>query len=339
MKQEQLDLVIRVQAGEPGSFDELYDEYYFLVYYFALKLCKHDADAKDITQETFIRVSKNIQNLREPGAFQTWLYRIVVSQSNHLFRKRRDVLYDDDMLNSYSQEDEKIETTPHKYITELSDREIVQELMLNLSKKRSDVLYLFYFEQLSLNEIAQMLDISIGTVKTRLFEGRKALKIKVKEFEKHEGRKITFRFGGTSSIFIFSIIGYMQKLISKQKYLQVVQIGSVVVCATSATTAIIKTNELLTQHEPVVQMETAPKEKLSKPAFSPITYHNQEITTNKEAYFALLDFASDENELSTKTKAELVEVKAVVDLFTQSEHAYRDQLETTGWLTTYQSLL
>ena len=77
MKEETCRLIEAVKNNENGAFEQLYDEFHKLAYFFAYKLCRNEADAKDAVQETFIEVYRSIHTLKENSYFKAWLYKIV----------------------------------------------------------------------------------------------------------------------------------------------------------------------------------------------------------------------------------------------------------------------
>ena len=91
-----IDLVTRAQNGESNAMNELFSAFYNDVYYFALKTVKESDTACDITQETFMEIIRTIGALKEPAAFVTWMKQIMYHQCTRYFKKKKDVLVEED---------------------------------------------------------------------------------------------------------------------------------------------------------------------------------------------------------------------------------------------------
>ena len=97
MEKEQLvSLVTKAQAGETQALNCLFNEFYNDLYYFALKTVKDDETALDVTQEAFVEIINTLGNLKEPAAFVTWAKQITYHQCTRYFKKKKDVLVDED---------------------------------------------------------------------------------------------------------------------------------------------------------------------------------------------------------------------------------------------------
>ena len=99
-------LIRKVQAKDEEAFNLLFQQLYRSVYYTAYRLCKNDDDAKEIAQQTFIQVSRSIDQLKDPDTFDVWLHRIIVNKCYNLFAKRKDVLVDPDTSSILNNEAE-----------------------------------------------------------------------------------------------------------------------------------------------------------------------------------------------------------------------------------------
>ena len=89
-------LVTEAQKGDSKSMNLLFNEFYNDVYYFALKTVKNEDVACDVTQETFVEIIKTLNNLKEPAAFVTWMKQIAYHQCTRYFKKKKDILVDED---------------------------------------------------------------------------------------------------------------------------------------------------------------------------------------------------------------------------------------------------
>ena len=97
MEKEQLvSLVTKAQQGDNEALNCLFNEFYNDLYYFALKTVKDDETALDVTQEAFVEIINTLGNLKEPAAFVTWAKQITYHQCTRYFKKKKDVLVDED---------------------------------------------------------------------------------------------------------------------------------------------------------------------------------------------------------------------------------------------------
>lgn len=186
--------VIKAQGGDHEALEQLFKKYHHLAYYIALKLCHCDADAEDIVQESFIEIERSIAKLQEPKYFKAWLNKVIFSKSTKLFRKNRDVnLSEDESLMMRHQKEERRYLLPEEKMKHQSDREVLLHFVRCLPDKLSSCLYLMYFEQMSVKEIAFALDIPEGTVKSRVSNAKAELKSMITSYEQREQVKLNFR--------------------------------------------------------------------------------------------------------------------------------------------------
>ncbi|MBE9506422.1 MAG: sigma-70 family RNA polymerase sigma factor [Chloroflexi bacterium] len=159
-----LTLIRRSQAGDEGAFAALFDGYKNLVYKTAYLMLDNTDDAEDALQEVFVQVHRSLSTFRpSKGAFTTWLHRITVNHCLNRRRKRRLPTLSLAEVSSTSLADHS--PSPEG---RLAEEETIQQALGRLSEKQRAVAILRYYWDLSYAEIAQMLDIPVGTVKSRL---------------------------------------------------------------------------------------------------------------------------------------------------------------------------
>jgi RNA polymerase sigma-70 factor (ECF subfamily) len=159
-----MDLIRRSQTGDKGAFSDLFHKYKNLVYRTAYLMLDNADDAQDVLQEVFIQVHKSLSTFQpSKGAFTTWLYRITVNHCLNRRRKRRLFVLSFDQVSSALLID-------HTSLLEnqLAEEEATQQALGQLSEKLRTVVILRYYWELSYAEIAQILDVPVGTVKSRL---------------------------------------------------------------------------------------------------------------------------------------------------------------------------
>ena len=166
------EIVIRLQAGDQTAFEELYERYSGPMFRSARVLLGNSEDAEDVLQETFVTCYFHIGELERPESVRYWLFRIMRRSAYRLGKKRRAETPDED-INRLRDTAESEEIGPEEH-TVSSAR--LEELLSTLSQKQREVAVLYYLEEMSVPEIAEVLDCFEGTVKSRLFSARKKLK-------------------------------------------------------------------------------------------------------------------------------------------------------------------
>ena len=168
-------LVRNVQKNKENAFEKLYKEIWNTVYYFCYKSLGDKQDANDAMQTVFLQVYNTINTLREPKAFNKFLYKIMTHTCSNFHKsKSRD---DMDELEIYeSIPEDNTEFLPNEaYETEDTKNEIAK-MIETLPQKQRETILLFYYEGMQLKEIAEITDSEVNAVKNRLFTARKTLK-------------------------------------------------------------------------------------------------------------------------------------------------------------------
>ncbi len=169
---EQL-LLLRCQIGDKGAFAELIERYERPLRYFINRLLDNSELTEDIFQDTWLTVIRRIHGLREIDSFPAWLYRIARNKVYQQLRKKRNVT----VL------DENIAVENHNEEDDFSgeDAAKVHRCLKELPLEYREVLMLRFLEQMSYQQISQVLNCKLGTVRSRLYYAKIALK---RELEK-----------------------------------------------------------------------------------------------------------------------------------------------------------
>jgi RNA polymerase sigma-70 factor (ECF subfamily) len=181
MPSEDLSLVQAILRGDENAFRLLVERYQRSVYNIAWRMVRNDEDARDLTQETFVRVFRGIRTFDQTRTFSTWLFRIATNLciDHHRKRKMRTVSIDG---SPPGEEDRAPISLPdpgprpdrlHE-VTSLAEK--IDAYLERLSPAYRAVLHLRYREQLSYEEMAEALDIPLGTVKARLHRAHRHLR-------------------------------------------------------------------------------------------------------------------------------------------------------------------
>lgn len=185
-----INAVIRLKDGEMQAFDELYALTHDKVYFLALKMLHNEEDALEIVQETYLSVYRSISKLYNPQVFNTWLSKIVVNKCRDFLGKNKEVLFSEaqtDDEDDYDKTDtiEETDSTviPHEVLDSAETRNMVMALIDKLPVAQRTTLLLYYYQQLSVDEIAAVMDCPVATVKSRLQYARKQVKKGVEGYE------------------------------------------------------------------------------------------------------------------------------------------------------------
>jgi RNA polymerase sigma-70 factor (ECF subfamily) len=176
---EDRQLIARTRQGHYVAFEALYNKYKGQIYHTALAIVRDQGAAEDILQECFIRFYTNIDRIDSSLPLIPWLYRVTVNLSyNWVTRRKRWLIPLETVIDRFTTAPR---TSPEYVLEEDELRRVVQEAIYSLSFEQRVVLILFYLNNFSIREIAYILDVPEGTVKSRLHYGRENLRRKLLE--------------------------------------------------------------------------------------------------------------------------------------------------------------
>ncbi|WP_390847348.1 sigma-70 family RNA polymerase sigma factor [Bacillus litorisediminis] len=160
-------LVEKAQKGNHRAFLKLFSEFEHDIYRTAFVYVKNEADALDVVQETAYRSFKSIQKLKEPKYFKTWLIKIAISCSIDILRKQKKVVpFKPEVQEAILQDEEE----------DLPLSLSLQDLISILDNEEKNVIILRFYHDYSLKEVAETLEIPLGTAKTILYRSLKKLR-------------------------------------------------------------------------------------------------------------------------------------------------------------------
>ncbi|MFJ8071929.1 RNA polymerase sigma factor SigW [Peribacillus sp. NPDC096447] len=171
----------QVLKGDHNAFGEVVEIYKDKVFQICFRMLGNRQEAEDLAQEAFVRAYVNIRSFNITMKFSTWLYRIATNLCIDRLRKKKPDYYLDaevagtEGLNMYSQIASDM-AKPEEEVESLELQETIQVEIMKLPEKYRSVIVLKYIEELSLKEISEILDLPVGTVKTRIHRGREALR-------------------------------------------------------------------------------------------------------------------------------------------------------------------
>lgn len=187
------ELIKRAIGGEQEAITELYNRTYNNAYFTVKALIKDEDTALDIIQDSYVKAFKNLEQLQEADKFRAWIKRICHNQAVDYLRKTKPVLFstmstDDESTVEF--EDDRTENLPEEAADLKETSRLIKEILDSLSDEQRLVVGMFYYEQLSVKEIANTLSVSENTVKSRLNYARKKIEERVLHLEKTQGIRL-----------------------------------------------------------------------------------------------------------------------------------------------------
>lgn len=177
--QRDFTLVQRAVNGDQKAYAELMGRYRDAIYYMLLKMVNNSSDAEDLTIEAFGKAFKNINQYAPNYAFSTWLFKIATNNCIDFIRKKKanHVSLDntDDEHDSGSHDIQAPVLDPEEHMINQQKIKMMREVVGKLKPRYRKLIELRYFKEFSYEEIAEELELPIGTVKAQLFRARELL--------------------------------------------------------------------------------------------------------------------------------------------------------------------
>lgn len=181
-------IIKQVQAGDVAAFDKLMLKYRERIYSVIYNLCGNREDAADLTQTTFIKTFQSINRFQGQSSFFTWLYRIGVNATlTHLRKNRLRTFFSFEQFTEEAKSSEIVDALTDKtgadrdaFVKELQEK--LNEALQKLSIKHRTVVTLFEIDGLSHDEIAEVMDCSVGTVRSRLHYAKQLLQAELQPY-------------------------------------------------------------------------------------------------------------------------------------------------------------
>lgn len=180
-------MIRKAAAGDQNAITELYELTYSSVYKTVKSMIADEDTVLDIVQDSFIKGFQSLDQLDTPENFRAWMKRIATNKAKDYLKKKKPILFTD-MANEDGEEidfrDDCLDHCPEEVLDRKETARLMQEILATLSEDQRLVIGMFYYEEMSVREIAETLGCSENTVKSRLNYGRKKVEVKVKELEK-----------------------------------------------------------------------------------------------------------------------------------------------------------
>lgn len=174
-------LIEKVLSGDKRAYAQLVDKYKGSVYALALQYTKNYHDAQDVAQEAFLQAYTKLEQLKDSSKFGSWLYRLTVNTCKMWKRKRQSILSTE---RNFDPKDGFISNGHFVYhqkeFEQFELREILQKALSTLPPEKKEICVLYFMDNYTYREIAEALNIPIGTVKSRLYGVRQKLRKEIR---------------------------------------------------------------------------------------------------------------------------------------------------------------
>lgn len=183
-------LVEKVKKGDNKSFEKLYKLTEREVWFTCISFLKNETTAQDIMQETYITAFLKIQSLEKSSQIRSWLNRIAVNKCKNYLKGKGEIQLDDEIFENQAIVDEHM-SIPEEYISDKAKREIILSIMQEvLSDVQYQTVIMHYFNEMTVDEIAEVFECSRGTVLSRLNYSRAKMKTAIEDYENKSGDKL-----------------------------------------------------------------------------------------------------------------------------------------------------
>lgn len=167
-------LINQIIDGDTNAFSILVDHYKDLVFTLALRMLKNREEAEEVAQDTFIKAFKSLDTFKGESKFSTWIYRVAYNTSLDRIKKNRKHLNDVE-INEFTAHQVKTIDTALDRLEAKEREEAIQRCINKLPSQDSFLLTLYYFDDLSLDDMSKVVDMTANAIKVKLFRCRKKL--------------------------------------------------------------------------------------------------------------------------------------------------------------------
>ncbi|MCC1484522.1 RNA polymerase sigma factor [Winogradskyella immobilis] len=174
-------LIEAITNGDTKAYGQLVNRYKDLVYTLALRMLKHKEEAEEVAQDAFIKVYKSLNKFKGDSKFSTWIYKVTYNTCLDRIKKNKKHL-NDVAIDEYTEH--KLETIDNALESMIKEEKsaLIKRCIDKLPSESSYILTLYYFEELSLDEMSDIIGISANTIKVKLFRARKKLTVILEQY-------------------------------------------------------------------------------------------------------------------------------------------------------------
>ena len=177
---QETQIIHKIIGGDTQAFAVLVDRYKDLVFTLAIRMMKNREEAEEVSQDTFIKVYKALPKFKGDSKLSTWVYKVAYNTCLDRIKKNKN-RYNEITIDSFTEYKLKTVGNALDALEEKEQQQTIQDCLQQLASKDSFLLSLFYFEELSLEEISKIVDMEANTVKVNIHRARKRLAILLKQ--------------------------------------------------------------------------------------------------------------------------------------------------------------
>ena len=167
-------LINQILSGDANAFTQLVNRYKDLVFTLALRMLKNREEAEEVSQDTFVKTYRSLNKFKGDSKFSTWIYKVAYNSCLDRIKKNKKYLNDVE-INEFTEHQVKTVNNAFDALVEEERNQLIQDCLHLLPSDDSFLLTLYYYEEQSLDEIADIVGISTNNVKVKLFRSRKKL--------------------------------------------------------------------------------------------------------------------------------------------------------------------
>ena len=167
-------LINQIIGGDTNAFSVLVNRYKDLVFTLSLRVLKNREEAEEVAQDTFIKAYKSLSKFKGDSKFSTWIYKIAYNTSLDRIKKNKKHI-NDVAINEFTEHQVKTIDNALSKLEQTEQEQAIQDCIALLPGEDSFLLTLYYFEELSLDEISETVGLKPNNVKVKLFRSRKKL--------------------------------------------------------------------------------------------------------------------------------------------------------------------
>ena len=198
MEKMQSGMLDAMRKGDPVGYEQLYDRYSKRIYAMTYGMLQNHTDAEDAVQNTFIHVYEKLYTLKDYNSFDSWLEKIAYNEALLLIRKRKKMtLFNDDLEAKVTDQIQDELMLPEEIAERRDTAEKIRSIIAELPEAQRQTLVLFYYNNLKIKQIAEVMNCGENTVKSRLYYARRSIGKAVDDLEKrgeklHSGAVLPF---------------------------------------------------------------------------------------------------------------------------------------------------
>lgn len=318
------ELVLAAQQGNMDAISEIFERYRESLFYIAYQITNNSDDAEDALQDTFLQVTKSINQLKKPEFLKLWLNRIIAGKCKNIFRSNKTISVDISNHTIHRRYlEERREFLPEQAMRFTSDKDVIDYFIMQLPQLQQEALVMMYAQDLTMQQIADQLHEPIGTIKSRIHLAKKTLKKNISAYESREGTKLNFYSSAYASLLTGALLSKPMEKSFLLKRLAAFHFTVSNAMIISCVALIFTTGGMAFYYHGKSFNTIEPTNTLY--------FQNQTIRSDQSAYFLLMNWAMNEQQLKYKTPEEIALYKPLYEYLKEHNSIYYQSLKANGF--------